>query len=206
MLEFSSSTKEISAALAAIQSEIKNPKKDAEGVHGAKYATLDATIDSIRTVASKHGVSVVQVPFNSEERFGVESLVLHASGEWIKGSYSVPVKSANPQDYGKVVTYFRRYALGALFNLAPENDDDADSLIPKPQYQSSKPVNDKPSPNIASEAQVKMYLGLKLEELGEAEFKKFRTDLDNFARCSTKQELSEKIGVLMKALGKNKEN
>lgn len=127
MIEFSNLDK-MPGALAKLQNEIKNPKKDRKGMHNAKYAQLDSVIDQIKEVTGKHGFSVIQLPFNDEKVFGVETMLLHESGEWIKGRYGGSMSSTNPQDYGKAITYFRRYALGALFNIAPEDDDDADSI------------------------------------------------------------------------------
>lgn len=127
MIEFSL-LKEMPKKLAQMQAELENPKKDKAGMHKAKYAQLDTVIDVIKPIATKYGFSVVQFPYNDNDVFGVETLLIHESGEYIRGRYGSKITSTNPQDYGKMITYYRRYALGALFNIAPEDDDDADSV------------------------------------------------------------------------------
>jgi len=148
MIEFSE-LKEMPKALAKLQGEIENPKKDKKGMHNTYYATLDSVISEIKKVLSKNGFSVIQLPFNDGDNLGVETMLLHSSGEYIKSKYSMPIPNVNPQEHGKIITYYRRYALGSLFNMAPETDDDGDSAAtnyntgsksqPNPGNPSAKP-------------------------------------------------------------------
>lgn len=161
MIEFSS-LKELPKHFSKLQSEIENPKKDRKGVHNAKYAQLDVVLDVIKKVAPKHGFSVTQLPFNDGDIFGIETLLMHDSGEWIKSRYGSKMASLNPQDYGKAITYYRRYALGALFNIAPEDDDDADSLIPQKSYQKKTNNN---ATRLATDGQKKFLYSLMGQQL-----------------------------------------
>jgi len=52
----------------------------------------------------------------------LETRIIHSSGEWIASQYPLAAY-AKPQEQGSAITYARRYALGALAGLAPEDDD-----------------------------------------------------------------------------------
>lgn len=116
-------TVELFTALAAANSEIKNPKKTARGAFGA-YATLDAYLDALRPVYAAHGLSIVQDVTDDDERVFVTTRIVHASGaEIVCGPMSSP-RGQNIQHAGAAVTYLRRFTLGAATGLAGEDDDD----------------------------------------------------------------------------------
>jgi hypothetical protein len=130
MLEFSD-LKKMPKALVKIQNEISNPKKNAKGMHNAKYATLDEVISVSKKLLANNGFTIIQSPYNDGEVMGVETMFLHESGEYIRGRFGSKFTSQDPQKAGGLITYYRRYSLSAMLNVASENDDDADSLKPK---------------------------------------------------------------------------
>jgi hypothetical protein len=121
-----------------VQNLINNPKKNAKGMHNAKYATLDEVISVSKKILADNGFSVMQSPYNDGEVMGVETMFLHESGEYIKGKFGSKFTSQDPQKAGGLITYYRRYSLSAMLNVASENDDDADSLKPASAGASDK--------------------------------------------------------------------
>ena len=50
-------------------------------------------------------------------------MLLHKSGEWIKGSLTIPVSKVDAHGYGSATTYARRFALASFVGVCPEDDD-----------------------------------------------------------------------------------
>lgn len=114
----------LAAALAAAQGEIKPALKDQNNpFFKSKYADLASVWDVIREPLSKNRLAVVQTTANSGESIVVITMLVHSSGEWIRGTLALkPVKS-DPQAIGSAITYGRRYALASMCGVAPEDDD-----------------------------------------------------------------------------------
>ena len=122
----SESIKELAAALAKAQGQVKGAVKDSSNpFFKSKYADLASVVEAIRVAFSTHGLSYVQTVEPSEkDEVRVETFILHASGEWIGcGVLSLPVVKADAQGYGSALTYARRYSLSAACGVAPEDDD-----------------------------------------------------------------------------------
>lgn len=114
----------IAAALVAVQVEIENPHKTSENPHyRSKYADLTEIINTVRPVLSSHGIAIVQSPGMQNGMASVETILLHISGEWIRGCASSPISKNDPQGVGSAITYLRRYSLAALLGLGQEDDD-----------------------------------------------------------------------------------
>lgn len=124
-MERSDSIKELAAALSKAQAQIEGAAKDATNPHfRSKYATLSSVVDAIKKPLAAHGLAYVQAIHDAENAACVETLILHASGEWLAcGKVSVPVSKGDAQGYGSALTYARRYSLSAAFGVAPEDDD-----------------------------------------------------------------------------------
>lgn len=124
-MKTSESIKELAAALAKAQAEIKGAAKTGENPHfRSRYADLASTWDACRDALTKHGLSIVQSPGGDDpEIVRMTTRLLHESGEWIEDTLAMrPVKS-DPQGIGSATTYARRYALAAMAGVAPEDDD-----------------------------------------------------------------------------------
>lgn len=135
MIEFSE-LKEMPKAYAKVCVEIGNPAKKRSGVHNAKYADLDEVINCSKKILAKNGFTIIQYPLTNDGKIGVETMLMHESGEYIKGSFCVPFNNNDPQKVGGAITYYRRYSLVAMLNLVGENDDDADSISQHAQGKS----------------------------------------------------------------------
>lgn len=116
------------------QGEIASIHKDGSNLwFKSKYASLDAIIEALRPILSKHKLSVLQ-PLSEE---GLQTVILHESGQWIASGLKVVTipeeviaKTGRPtanlcQREGTGVTYLKRYQLGAMFLISTDEDTDA---------------------------------------------------------------------------------
>lgn len=135
-------TDKIDAILAKAQAEIENPTKDAVNPHfRSKYATLDAGLNIVRSVLSKHGISITQ-PTRVEDGVLMLDTRLAYQGQWIASEYPVCPFPVKQQEMGSALTYSRRYSLFSLVGIAGEEDDDgnAANATPTQAPKRTKPV------------------------------------------------------------------
>lgn len=135
----SESIASLSAAMSKAFADIENAAKDKTNPHfRSKYADLGNIVDAVKPALLKHGLWFSQVSYDIENHAAIETVIYHASGEWLScGIVSVPVSKVDAQGYGSAMTYARRYSLSAAFGVAPEDDDGNAAVEAKP----------KPSPN-----------------------------------------------------------
>ena len=115
---------ELGSALAKAQGAIEGALKDtANPFFKSKYADLSSVWDACRQQLTVNGLSIVQTPTEAENGIGVETMLIHASGQWLSNTFTMPVSKADAQGVGSAITYARRYALAAMVGVAPEDDD-----------------------------------------------------------------------------------
>jgi len=115
---------ELSAALAKAQGQIQGAVKDSDNpFFKSKYADLSSVWDACRAPLSENGLAVIQSPTVFDGMVSVETLLSHASGEWISDRVSATPAKGDVQAIGSTITYLRRYALSAIVGIAPEDDD-----------------------------------------------------------------------------------
>ena len=126
MMEMSQDIKELAKALCAFQKDMVDvPKKRENPYFKSKYADLSDIMSSNKALMTKHGLCVSQVPESLEGRAGVTTVLLHVSGQFIKGTHFLrPVKD-DPQGFGSAFTYARRYGLSSILGIVSDDDDDA---------------------------------------------------------------------------------
>lgn len=138
----SESIKEIATALHAAQGEMSGAKKEAANpFFNSKYADLNSVVDAIRVPFHNHGLSYSQFPLFENQLVGVETLLMHISGEFISSVLMLPMKKQDAQAAGSAITYARRYALQSIAGI-PSEDDDGNIASESPATQS--PDDDKP--------------------------------------------------------------
>jgi hypothetical protein len=134
MLIHSESLANLAPAFAAAQAEIENATKNASNPHfKSKYADLAEIIETSRPVLAKHGLAVIQIPGYRDGAVMLDVMLLHKSGEWIKGEAGSPLEKATAQSIGSATTYLRRYSLAALCGMAQEDDDGQAASQPRKQ-------------------------------------------------------------------------
>ena len=128
----------LAKALSKMQSQLEGAKKKSKNpYYKSDYADLESVWEAIRKPLTDNGLSVVQFPVNEEDKIGVETTILHESGESLtKSFYMRPVKN-DPQAVGSLITYFRRYSLSAVCGIAPI-DDDGEAAMPRGEKYKDK--------------------------------------------------------------------
>lgn len=153
-MKISETLGELAAALANAQAAIQSVKFDSDNkFYGSRYASLNAVIEAIREPMKVNGLSIAQEPFSKEVNdtyfVGVETMLLHKSGEFISEVVSLPVMNlemlsqftsrhnrdgdlyfTSPnvlQESGKIITYLRRYGIISILRMSAEEDIDGNS-------------------------------------------------------------------------------
>ena len=124
-MQRSESIGKLAAALAKAQKAIKGAPKDARNPHfNSRYADLATVVDACRDALADQEIAVIQSASADAQIVGLTTLLMHSSGEWIESDpLHVQVRDAAPQAIGSGLTYLRRYQLGAVVGIAPEDDD-----------------------------------------------------------------------------------
>ena len=133
----------VCAALVAAQAEFGAVHKSRTvtvdtrtgGRYSYAYAPLEEILAAVRPVLAKHGLAVTQILTTGLDGGpALETLLLHASGERLGGTVSLPASLADAKAFGSAITYWRWYALVALLGIATEEDDDGgQATAPAPQ-------------------------------------------------------------------------
>ena len=155
--------KELCKAMADAFPMIEGVVRDKQA-HKYKYADLSAVIASIKPALAAHGLWFVQNIHSSPGFAGVETVIMHSSGESLScGITSLPVKNDDAQGYGSAITYARRYSLSAAFGIAQEDDDGKGSC--QTLVKETNPQNFDPYPEPADPTP-------KVKKLGSKEVEK----------------------------------
>jgi hypothetical protein len=126
----------LAEALAKAQGAISNPSKNRKvtvqtrsgSSYEFEYATLDNIFDVIRRPLTDNGLSYTQMlDTTGEGKLRLVTILMHASGQWIKTETPVMVQEQTMQALGSAQTYARRYAISSLLGIAAEEDDDGNA-------------------------------------------------------------------------------
>jgi hypothetical protein len=137
----------LAPALCRAQGKIKHAVKDSKNpFFKSNYADLTSVWDAIRDAFQAEGLSVSQLPTTDDDgRPALETILMHASGQWISGVVPVnPVKN-DPQALGSAITYMRRYALQAVAGVCADDDDGEAAQGRKKVNSSGEHVPKKPA-------------------------------------------------------------
>jgi hypothetical protein len=141
---FSAEIGELAAALSKAQGAMRAAAKDAKNPHLKNaYADLNGIITASREAMTANGLSCTQLPSvestDNGMRIVLVTLVLHASGQWLRNVLRLPVEQGKginlKQATGAAISYARRYALSSIMGVA--TGDDTDGAV-----QSSGPTED----------------------------------------------------------------
>jgi len=144
-MEMSEKIDALAKALSAAQGEMGGAVKDANNpFFKSTYADLGSVISAIKESFANNGLSYSQLPVRDEQGVGVETILMHESGQWIKSQYTLPLAKFDAQSSGSCITYARRYALQAIAGIPAVDDDGNDANAAAPQ--SAPPPARKPRP------------------------------------------------------------
>jgi len=128
-MDKSESIKNLAIALSKAQSEMSGAVKAANNpFFKSKYADLGEVIKAIKEPFANHGLSYVQFPIEDNGRVGVETILMHDSGEFLSNLFTVALTKQDAQGAGSAITYCRRYALQAVAGI-PSEDDDGNAAV-----------------------------------------------------------------------------
>lgn len=118
----------IAAALAKAQAEMKPAIKDGSNpaFKGSKYASLVSYLEAALPVLNAHGIAVLQPTMaHGPDGVCVATLLVHDSGEWMRGELYMPASKKDAQGFGSALTYARRYSFASMICLGADDDDGA---------------------------------------------------------------------------------
>jgi hypothetical protein len=121
-------------ALVKAKAEFAAIEKNAKA-YNYKYATLAEVAGAITPALCNHGLVVTQPLEQTEAGLLVRTQLWHESGQCLESTMLLP-ECKKIQDLGSAITYARRYALSALFGVAPSDDDGAEAQE-KTEYKSN---------------------------------------------------------------------
>jgi hypothetical protein len=122
--------------LVKAQANIHGAIKDSTNPHfKSKYADLSSVMEAVKAPLLAQGIAIVQATEPSEaNEVRLSTMLLHASGEYIADTITVPVNKQDAQGYGSAMTYARRYGLQAMTGCCPEDDDGNAAARAAPNY------------------------------------------------------------------------
>lgn len=149
----------IMPSLLYVQSKVSAiPKDGVNPFARSKYVTLQSMVDFVRPLLTEAGIVLSQgarplhtldVTYSTKgsepgmSRQAIPQTVMlitvwtrltHSlSGEWVESELTLPLREVNPQESGSIMTYGRRYTLGAILALTPDEDNDGEPVSPAPR-------------------------------------------------------------------------
>ena len=141
----SESIQEIAKALITFHLKVDTIKKDAKNpFFKSTYASLTNILDAIDEPLIECGLSISQFPTGTD---GLTTILMHESGEYIAGEYSMRPAKDDPQGRGSAITYQRRYAIASVLSLNIDEDDDGNAAThgkSTPEQKSEPNKDDRP--------------------------------------------------------------
>ena len=131
--------KNIIEALAAFQAELPKVGKNSVNPHFRnRYASLEDLSNTVLPLLGRHGLAWFTCPTHTEHGLVLRYVLSHAVEGEITGDYPLP-SGVNPQQLGSALTYARRYCLGAVTGVAPDEDDDGNAAS-QPKQDPQEPA------------------------------------------------------------------
>ena len=132
---------DINGKFAAAWSRVENPPLDSVNPHfKSKFASLGAVLKVIRKACD--GIAYIQTfdvtEVGGEPILHIKSWVQDGEGRIELSKLRMPITD-NPQQQGSVITYYRRYVAVTDWGIVGEEDDDAESAMPKKPQPKPEP-------------------------------------------------------------------
>lgn len=141
-MEWSQERDKIAPAFLRAQMNLKHATKDSVNPHfKSKYADLTSVYEACASALHEAGISIVQGARSEIDTYGVETLLLHTSGQYVREVLMLKPDRPGPQAAGSCISYARRYSLASMAGVQ-QDDDDANHATnaPKVQYSAPKPL------------------------------------------------------------------
>ena len=128
-MEFSPEFSAVLAAYCEARRLVVSPKKSRQNTHLKNhYATIDDVNKAIGPALEDNKLVVIQSPTHREGQAPnvllMDTMIFHTpTGQWIKDTCQIPLPKSDCQGFGSALTYARRYAKVAIFDLNMNDDD-----------------------------------------------------------------------------------
>ena len=189
---------DINGKFALAWSRVENPPLDSVNPHfKSKFASLGAVLKAIRKACD--GIAYIQAfdvaDMGGESILHIKSWVQDGEGRLELSRLRMPITD-NPQQQGSIITYYRRYVAVTDWGIVGEEDDDAESAMPKNDYERQRKAKKASQDELADLWQQCIDLGVKPDGLTswyEANGFKGRklTQLNNAERMKVKAYLTD---------------
>jgi hypothetical protein len=121
-------------AMTKAQAEMSGAKKTMKNsFFKSNYANLEEVIQCVKEPFANNGLSFSQFPITEDGFAGVETVLMHKSGEWMSGEFMLKCSKNDPQGMGSAITYARRYGLQSIAGVPSEDDDGNAATQPSPR-------------------------------------------------------------------------
>jgi hypothetical protein len=141
LIETSPTIGKLAEALAKAQGEMGAAVKGSENTfYKNSYADLGSVIEAGKPI-HKHGLSVIQLPVGEGT---VVTMLMHSSGEWIRGTLTLKATKPDAQGTGSAISYARRYMQQALLNIPSVDDDGQAAVTPELKKEPKKETKKAP--------------------------------------------------------------
>ena len=145
-MQHSETLGKIAPALVKALGEMEAVAKSAANPHfKSKFTPLDEVIETSRPILAANKLALMQFPAMVDgNKLGLETVIMHESGEWIAAMAEIFVSKPDPQQVGSAISYLRRYAQKAALNLA-DADDDAEGQMSRGELPNPpvRPIKEK---------------------------------------------------------------
>jgi len=143
----SDSIVKLAAAMAKVQSEMPAAQMNATNPFlKNRYADLGSVIATAKPVLAKYGISVAQFPVGDGATVGVETVLMHESGEWMSNTLTLEAHDekgkSGAQVAGSIISYLRRYALASVLGMYADEDTDGNGKQTPAKSQPATSGND----------------------------------------------------------------
>ncbi len=192
-------------AILAVQKKVSVLAKDSENpFYKSSYLSLPELVRQLAPVLADNGLVVSQHPKAEGE---VETMVVHAeSGEIVQSTIKLPLKDQTPQGAGSAISYARRYALMAIFNIAAEDDDAETTAGRGSNVRPARPTPTRASASAAKAPAANTTYEKALKQIGAMSDKKtlkeWRTKIEA-SKLYTDKEKEELVNRINAKLGPN---
>lgn len=165
----------IAAALAKAQAEFKpvpknktakvTPRKRTDGStpqpYEYKYADLADILSMALPILAKNEIAIMQPTTRKDGKLLICTHLIHSSGEFLKSDGLTLPEGLAPQEFGSIVTYWRRYDLAAMCGIAPDEDEDGKLATDKHKDDSGGK-----KPQSKNQTDTKSTAGVKCKDCG----------------------------------------
>lgn len=145
---------ELTKALIQFQKDVDKIEKNARANYG-KFADLANVLSTVTPALNKNGLALTQTFLDD----ALITTLHHESGETIHSSCKLVVCDGrnNTQEWGKAVTYQRRFSICSILGIVADMDtDDVPDLPPSNNAPAAKKASSKPATSAAFNAGAKV--------------------------------------------------